>query len=89
MNPETSFGPDAGGVPSEPGARRRSLAAQIRYRSFLVRLWCELRLDSPEAAAAWQSEVEQIQSGQRWTFGDLDELLNFLRLQAEEAAAGS
>jgi len=41
---------------------------------------------SPEQATGWQGEVEHIQSGQRWTFSTLDELLGFLRRQAEDMA---
>jgi len=36
-----------------------------------------------ESAADWRSEVEHIQTGRRWTFNTLDELLGFLRRQAE------
>jgi hypothetical protein len=54
------------------------------YLSFLIRLWREPTLELPEAAADWQGEVEHIQSGQRWTFSTLDELLGFLRRQAED-----
>ena len=32
----------------------------------------------------WCSEVEHIQSGRRWTFSTMDELLDFLRREAEE-----
>ena len=32
----------------------------------------------------WHSEVEHIQSGQRWTFNTMDDLLDFLRREAEE-----
>jgi len=54
------------------------------YASFLVRLWREERPASSEPATAWQSELKHIQSGGRWTFSTLDELLGFLRRQAEE-----
>jgi hypothetical protein len=55
-----------------------------RYASFLVRLW---RAEDPKWPARfgdWQGEVEHIQSGQRWTFVRLDELLGFLRRLVEE-----
>ena len=32
----------------------------------------------------WCSEVEHIQSGRRWTFSDMDELLDFLRREVEK-----
>ncbi|MFQ3662884.1 MAG: hypothetical protein SNJ69_10880 [Chloroflexaceae bacterium] len=34
----------------------------------------------------WHGEVEHIQSGGRWTFSSPDELLGFLRQQAEDLA---
>jgi hypothetical protein len=49
------------------------------YVSFLVRLWREDGLD--EQAAGWQGEVEQIQTGQRWQFDSLEEILKHLRHQ--------
>jgi hypothetical protein len=39
-------------------------------------------MDQP--AADWQGEVEHIQSGRRWIFGTLDDLLVFLRRQADD-----
>lgn len=53
------------------------------YVSFLIRLWRERSPESPEPTADWESEVEHIQTGRRWTFSTLDELLGFLRRQAE------
>lgn len=58
------------------------------YVSFLVRLWRELRPEMPELPAGWHSEVECIQTGQRWTFTTLDELLDFLRRWVEQAEVG-
>ena len=54
------------------------------YVSFLVRMWREPRLELPGSTIDWHSEVEHIQSGRRWTFARLDELLDFLRQQAED-----
>jgi hypothetical protein len=59
------------------------------YMSFLVRLWREPSQESAVPPAGWNSEVECIQTGQRWTYSTLDELLDFLRRQAEELAAPS
>ncbi len=52
------------------------------YTSFLIRLWCEQNLEQPGMAVGCCSEVEHIQSGQRWRFVSLDEMLDFLRQQA-------
>ena len=57
------------------------------YVSFLVRLWREPGQESPAPPTGWHSEVECIQTGQCWTFDTLDELLEFLRQQAQEFAA--
>ncbi len=38
---------------------------------------------TPEPPVAWHGEVEHIQSGRRWAFGTVDELLAFLRKQAD------
>jgi hypothetical protein len=61
------------------------VSAPTRYASFLVRLWREEDPERPGRFGDWQGEVEHIQSGRRWTFARLDELLGFLRRQAEEA----
>jgi hypothetical protein len=55
------------------------------YASFLVRLWCESRLQGAPPAATWQGEVEHIQTSRRWTFDTLNELADLLQRQAEEA----
>jgi hypothetical protein len=57
------------------------------YISFLVRLWREPGQETPTPPADWHSEIECIQTGKRWTFHTLDELLEFLRQQAQELAA--
>lgn len=57
------------------------------YISFLVRLWRERSQETPAPPADWQSEVECIQTGQRWTFDTLEALLDFLRQQVEEMGA--
>lgn len=56
----------------------------IEYASFLIRLWRERSPERQEPTADWRSEVEHIQSGRRWTFSTLDEMLGFLRRQAED-----
>jgi hypothetical protein len=54
---------------------------QTLYISFLLRLWRAPEPQPPERPAAWQGEVEHIQSGRRSTFDSLDDLLDFLRRQ--------
>lgn len=56
------------------------------YTSFLIRLWREAGASAP--ATDWHGEVEHIQTNQRWTFDSLDEVLNFLRRQAEGPEGG-
>ncbi len=52
------------------------------YASFLIRL-ASTRDTAAPAVGEWQGEVQHIQSGQRWTFATLEELLTFLRLHTE------
>ena len=52
------------------------------YASFIVRLWCKDSPNTRETTADLHSEVEHIQTGQRWSFATLDETLSFLRQQA-------
>ncbi len=47
------------------------------YRSFLIRMWRVVLVETGEGS--WQYEVEHIQSGRQWFFHSLDELLTFLR----------
>jgi hypothetical protein len=56
----------------------------IEYASFLIRLWREAGADTRVLLTDWCSEVEHIQTGQRWTFGTLDELFEFLRQELEQ-----
>lgn len=53
------------------------------YLSFLIRLWREPSTEQPDSLSDWCGEIEHIQTGQRWKFTMLDELLDFLRQQAE------
>ena len=64
------------------------MSTSIEYASFLIRVWRETgpRCDALEECVApqdWQGEVEHIQTGERWSFSTLDELLGFLRRQTE------
>lgn len=47
------------------------------YDSFLVRVWRDIPRD--EHVEHWRGEVEHIQSGTRWTFHTLNDLLAFLQ----------
>ncbi len=58
----------------------------VTYVSFLVRLWREPAQKALAPATDWQSEIECIQTGQQWTYDTLDELLDFLRQQAQGLA---
>jgi hypothetical protein len=44
-----------------------------------VRLWRESGQGPLAPLLDWQGEMEYIQTGQRWTFATLEELLDFLR----------
>ena len=55
------------------------MSMPIEYASFLIRLWREAGADATAPLTDWCSEIEHIQSGRRWTFGNVDELLDFLR----------
>jgi hypothetical protein len=61
------------------------MSTPAEYASFLIRLWRERSPADPESVTDWHSEAEHIQTGRRWTFSTLDELLGFLRRQAEDS----
>lgn len=50
------------------------------YASFVVRIWREQ--SGSEQQNCWCGEIEQIQSGVRWHFCTLTELLTFLQQSA-------
>jgi hypothetical protein len=63
-----------------------------RTITFVVRLWSEyLEQPSPVwrgeiecvANSNWPGQEQSLESGQRWTFGNLDELLSFLQQQTQ------
>lgn len=56
----------------------------VQYASFLIRLWREESAERCEPASDWHSEIEHIQTGERWTFDTWEELLEFLRQEAED-----
>jgi hypothetical protein len=45
------------------------------YRSFLLRMWYE---EEGREGTGWQAEIQQIQSGESWTFSSREGLLAFL-----------
>lgn len=55
---------------------------ESRYVAFLVRLWCE-------RADVYRVIVINPRTGERWGFGTLEDLLEFLRVQANERKAVS
>jgi hypothetical protein len=59
------------------------LSVPIQYASFLIRIWQENKVEEASPSADWHAEVEHIQSSQRWMFKTVEELLIFLRQQAE------
>jgi len=48
-----------------------------KYASFVVRIWRDQ--SSGEQLGHWCGEIEQIQSGERWPFNTLSDLLAFLQ----------
>jgi hypothetical protein len=60
------------------------MSSSIQYASFLVRLWRETAADARPPTADWHGEVEHIQTGERWPFDTLGELLNLLRQGTED-----
>jgi hypothetical protein len=63
------------------------MSISIQYASFLIRLWREGTTETQELTADWHSEVEHIQTGERWEFDTVDQLLDFLRLQTDDLEA--
>lgn len=55
------------------------MSPSVEYLSYLIRLWREGETTSDAPAAEWQGEVEHIQSGEKWSFASLSEVLAFLK----------
>jgi hypothetical protein len=49
-----------------------------KYHSYLVRLWL---LDTGTDTAHWGGELTHIQSGQKYSFQDIDQLFHYLNEQ--------
>jgi len=60
------------------------MSPSIQYASFLIRLWREESADLGRTPVDWHSAVEHIQTGERWDFEALDQLVDFLRSQTED-----
>jgi hypothetical protein len=58
---------------------------QLRYRSYLLRLWQTKSGDE----LIWRASLEDSQTGERRGFASLDALFTFLRQQAETATDSS
>lgn len=66
------------------------MSPRISYASYLLRLWRTAKGSSPLLAQDWEGEVDHLQSGQRWTFAGLDQLIEILaqeRLQAGDSGS--
>ncbi|MFZ1466221.1 MAG: hypothetical protein WAV60_19435 [Anaerolineae bacterium] len=50
-----------------------------KYVSFVVRLWCD---DQEQPSDHWYSEVEHVQSGERWQFDSPTQSLHFVAQMA-------
>jgi hypothetical protein len=61
----------------------------IHHASFLVRLWRAQTADQSQQSTNWKSEVEHIQTGDRWEFDTLDQMLAFLRREVGGAGTVS
>ena len=71
-----------------PGARRRprgDMPAQAsRYLSFLLRCW-EDSNRSPDRPAIWRFSLEDVATGERRGFRDLETLVVFLQTQTSDS----
>jgi hypothetical protein len=51
----------------------------------MVRIWRERNLIHPEQFDGdWQGEIEQVQTGERWSFESVNALLTFLHDRMED-----
>ena len=51
------------------------MKAELVYQSYLVRLWREEKAGEEGESSAWQGEIIQIQTGQKWPLHDVKEVL--------------
>jgi hypothetical protein len=62
-----------------------SLMPPDSYHSYLIRSWRESSANDSEVR--WRGEVESVQTGQKWRFYSLDDLLAFISEQDEAQAS--
>ena len=55
---------------------------QRTYLSYLLRLWREERGEK----TVWRASLESVQTGERCSFGTIDDLFHFLHEQTETSA---
>ncbi len=53
----------------------------VEYASFFVRLWRSHHAEEDTSMGEWHGEVEHVQTGMKWEFDNVDELLAFLARQ--------
>ncbi len=63
------------------------MSVPIQYASFLIRVWRENKASEASLSADWHAEVEHIQSARYWAFVTTEDLLSFLKRQAESLPA--
>jgi len=51
----------------------------VRYRSYLLRLWPVEK----DGAWNWRASLEEVDSGQRWVFTNLEILFNHLQVEMD------
>jgi hypothetical protein len=49
------------------------------YRSYLVRIWREPKQGQSATTSDWHGTIEHLQSGRRWTFATLEEMMDLWR----------
>ena len=54
----------------------------IRYHSYLLRLWS----DKLNSQLVWRASLESSSTGEKWGFAELDEMCAFLRQQVEKVS---
>ncbi len=57
------------------------MSSTVKYASFFVRLWWRRPPHEDAATAEWHGEVEHVQTGMKWQFDNIDDLLAFLSRQ--------
>ncbi len=63
------------------------MSVTIQYASFLIRVWRENKAGETSPSIDWHAEVEHIQSARYRAFVTVEDLLSFLKRQAENIPA--